>query len=1107
MIGFDEVLSRTGTQLDENQRKAVFADTNCVVRAGAGSGKTTVLSYRFLRLVLEGKARFDQILTLTFTRKAAREMHQRIHRQLLLCKDDPDIAAQLASFSEASIATLDSFCATIVRTNCLAYGIAPDFVIDDEQTLQNIRLCAHDLLDADPMSEGARILSTLYAPEILVDEVLVDLANHAYPLGHAVPVDASLRIRDAVRAQYENLLQQFLSLLGEYAAFTEPTKGVQGAKEDAVLLLKSLEACRSDAQYLEVLGSSLAYRRRPGAGKGQEHQYLKETLDTYYSLRRSLSIALSVLTGLHQLEAVLSFVSSFIAAVHNQKRSCAILTFADVASLAVQMLSTDTTLRSFFKAKYRYIMIDEFQDNNAQQKNLLYLLAERRDRNQEGIPQPGDLERDKLFFVGDEKQSIYRFRGSDVRVFKQLGNELSEIGGECLELETNYRSEPDLIRWYNALFPTVMQNNGQSYEADFRTLGHRQAKEGVQSSCTLLIKPFQTNREEGEGEEARDVDAEAYAVASLIQKMLSTDDYLIPSKSGPRRPLSSDIALLLRSTSNQLSFEKAFRSFDIPYTVQTARSLMLEAPANDLYAMLQLALYPDDKHAYATVLRSPFCNLSDRILAEVLDCALFTAPSSLSAEDSQRLATCKAFYTSFVAQVGSASLSSLVDRMWYDSGYYLSLVAHPRYQVYTEHYTFLHRLAEMQQQMGKSVSQFLDFLRENLAQNEKIEDLTVIKEQEQGVQVMSIHKSKGLEFPIVVVANTGSKGRSGSSNLSECDGIITPHYLDATFFVSETKQEKARHAGQLFEQDQEASMDRAELKRLLYVALTRAETHLVVSGCFGRANRSLDGEGQAQTLLLMLTNALGIDPQEPVLGRGFPRLQIIEGISEQMLYGSAEQLRLSIEEQSWYEAECLDYDLRPIRYAVTALHPLEEQGLAPNLRLYQSDEILSRYADAQTAGFGTFVHSLCEEQVLGKEIPDPSAFLPEALASVLTKQELTVLVRDAMLLCRQLIDSAWYKKEILPYTKACEVAFLSAVEQEGRKVVAEGSIDVLVDRGDHLFVIDFKTDRRKEPEMHRFQVQTYMDAMFKIHRRKVLGCVLYLRDPEHPVVWEQGEYL
>ncbi len=264
-----------------------------------------------------------------------------------------------------------------------------------------------------------------------------------------------------------------------------------------------------------------------------------------------------------------------------------------------------------------------------------------------------------------------------------------------------------------------MQNEGESYEADFSTLGFRDASPGVQSSCTLLIKPYQESGGDEEEEEASSVEAEAYTIAKLVRQMLESDEFLVPSKEGPRRPRASDIALLLRTTSNQLSFEKAFRRFNVPYTVQAARSLMLEAPANDLYAMLQLTLYPEDKQAYATVLRSPFCNLSDWAITYVVQEPLFSLLPILSEDDGERLAACGAFYQRLYQAVGSESLSTLALMLWYESGYYLSLVSNPQYQVYVEHFAFFHRLAQIQEEQGKSVSQFVDFLRRNLVKNEK----------------------------------------------------------------------------------------------------------------------------------------------------------------------------------------------------------------------------------------------------------------------------------------------------------------------------------------------------------------------------------------------------
>lgn len=1102
MSNFEDFLVQNEARLDEHQLEAVYCDQNCVVSAGAGSGKTTVLSYRFLRLVLQGKADVNQILTLTFTRKAAREMQQRIHHHLLSFRHDRDIERQLAMFNEASISTLDSFCSQIVRSDSIRYGIAQDFVIDDEQTLKNTRRCATELLDAWPQSEGARILSGLYNPDILVDEVLVTLAGNAYCLPKQLVSGAKERILSAVQSVYEQCWARFTVLLDSYANLTDNSKTVQTAKESALLFTSALHSADSLEETHRILCSNLGYFRKPGNGKAEQLLYIKETIDELNQLRKQLCIALSIQLGSSQLEAVLCFIEEFIASVQRQKRQSGVLTFADVASLAVDILANNKSLRRYYKQAYKYIMIDEFQDNNEQQKELLYLLSEQLDREGDGIPLARDLKTDKLFFVGDEKQSIYRFRGSDVSVFKRLSSELTANGGRYIQLATNYRSEPALIQWFNTLFPLVMQNNGEAYEADFSPLMYRSASPGVQSKCTILVKPYEENSDEDE-EDAGDADAEAFAVASLIDEMLNTDSYLIPSQEGLRRPMSSDIALLLRTTSSQLSFEKALRRFSIPYTVQAARSLMLEAPANDMYAMLQLLLYPDDRHAYLTVLRSPFCNLSDYAMTQLSDTELFETSEAIEAEDRDRLDAVRDVYQNLKQASAHASLSSLLSILWYESGYYLSLVAKPSYQVYTEHYMFLHRLAQLHQQQGKSLSQFVDFLRDNLAQNEKINDFEILKEQEEGVQILSIHKSKGLEFPIVVVANTGSKGKADVDLISTYQGVSIPHYLATPYHVSETKEATARHAGQLLDKGTEAQLNRAELKRLLYVALTRARTHVVFSGCFTRQNRTPAEDGGASTLLLMLTQALGVDCDAPFLQQGIVTVQAIPSIPESLLYDQLEEPEQAFRERiesasSWYDVKQRPYELRPIRYAVTALHEMVYAQEAKALPSLACDSFLE---ESLAADFGTFVHRLCEQRVLGREV-DPAALLPPSLEGAAAKQ----VIADALSLCDGFVASPWYKREVEPYPVSCEVGFFSLVEHEGRAVAAEGSVDLLVKQEDHYLVVDFKTDRFRDEAVYRFQVETYMQAMARIYQCPVKGCVVYLRDVRDIVVWE-GEVL
>jgi ATP-dependent exoDNAse (exonuclease V) beta subunit len=1127
MITFAEVLKKTKRNLDENQLLAVNCDTNCVVSAGAGSGKTTVLSYRFLRLVLEKKADCDQILTLTFTRKAAKEMHERIHSQLLQFKEDPDVASQLTKFPDAEIATLDSFCATIVRCDCTRYGIAADFSTDDEANRKNAKLCVQALMEEHTFSKGARILAQLYNPEQLIDEILVPLASRQYCLPKELDLSVQETILNAVTAQYRETLEKFCQLLGQYEGFTGSTKAIQSAREAALNLLPQLEANNTYETMLSLLGSSRYFWTKPGRGSGEDFELLKETSDSYKEYRKQLCLALSVLTHGESLDAVLLFLSDYQRAYQKEKRKTGILTFGDVSSLAVDILTNNPSLRSYFKKKFRYIMIDEFQDNNQQQKDLLYLLSERQDLCSKGIPAYRDLQADKLFFVGDEKQSIYRFRGSDVSVFKQLSNELTQNGGVALSLSTNYRSEPDLIALFNSLFPIVMENNGESYEADFAKLGSRKKKKGIEASCTLCVKPYGAeDPSDGEDEMAVNIDSEANAVALLMDKMLHTDQYLIPSEQGPRRPLPKDIALLLRSTSSQLSFEKALRRYNIPYTLQTARSLMLEAPANDLYNLLQLTLYPEDRLAYLATLRSPFCQVSDAASVLIMESygeqpIPFGPMPTLGKEDAFRFEQAGLFFLQLQGYVKTKSLSELVQLLWYESGYRLSLVTNAETQVYLEHYSFLHRLAQIKEKQGLGLSEFLDFIRENLGQNERLDDLDVIKEQTEGVQIMSIHKSKGLEFPIVFIGSAGTKLLSRSPSFFSFEDTLVPFFMKSTFHETEKKICTAKGLGELFDTGEETLREKAELKRLLYVALTRAETHLVVSGCFNRGNRNLSGEEGANNLLSLICNGLGLDIDSLEIPNKFVQVQRIEDIAERTLYGKKRgELDIEGEEfkqkENWYRQVLKPVDLSPIRYGVTSIFGVQETEaskgellpLLPSDSLFQAIVEKEKAKDFQqgelyspAADFGTFAHALCEARLLDEKLPDVRQLIPVSLARRLDERSKKQLIADGQQLSDNFMNSDLYRNYVQGNPFRCEVKFFSSIPYEGKEVVIEGSIDLLVETPEEMLVIDFKTDLYKNSEAHVRQVKTYLKAVERLYGKPARGCVTFLRQCGGEVWW------
>jgi ATP-dependent exoDNAse (exonuclease V) beta subunit len=292
---------------------------------------------------------------------------------------------------------------------------------------------------------------------------------------------------------------------------------------------------------------------------------------------------------------------------------------------------------AYYRDLYRYVMIDEFQDDDELQKEVLFLLAGE-DSPSESSPSEAEgfarhtLAQDKLFFVGDEKQSIYLFRGADVSVFRRLPGELAasissaEPGSTALSLSRNFRSEPGLIDMINAIFPAVMAPRDaeaglEDFEARFEALESRPPTPGVDAA--LRVPRAAAPRERGARISATlPRPKPGKWRASCATRWREAASSSPTERRGVARKAGyEDFAVLLRSTGNQVHFEKYFRLFGVPYGSENACGLFSEAVACDLYYALRLALYPEDRNALAAYLRSPFAGLSDESLVRLLGLA------------------------------------------------------------------------------------------------------------------------------------------------------------------------------------------------------------------------------------------------------------------------------------------------------------------------------------------------------------------------------------------------------------------------------------------------------------------------------------------------------
>jgi len=1083
-------------ELDKNQKLAVECDSNVVVSAGAGAGKTTVLSERYFRLISEGKAGVENILTLTFTRKAAAEMNERIY-QRLLNSNNPAAISQAAEFDKARISTLDSFSAQIVRNGSERFGISSDFSSDNEASANIAEEAALDFLLRKQDDKYLQEFIYLHGFQLVYDGMFVSLAVNEFNISDPVDFAGLLKkqkteLNRAYRKNLEELEKIRIDIL---SLSPDIGKAILANIDlfEKVWDLEKLSDGPGIRDFLKIVGS---LNLTKGRGKHPERPILNEYIDNWRIL---LAITESVANGILSLpflEGMFNLLEEFQDLFLTRKRVSGILTFQDISKMAVSILKEDINLRNFYKKEFRYIMIDEFQDNNLMQKELLYLLAEKSELASTGIPVESDLEPDKLFFVGDEKQSIYRFRGADVSVFKGLSNELINSGGKALALSTNYRSEPDLIKFFNRVFDVVMKDAEEPFEANFEALEYRNPMVGMVPEISIFYKP-----ESNAGEDyLHSNEAEAWYIADFIKKRVESKSFKIIKNGSLVAADYDDFAILMRSTSNQIMYEKYFRKLNIPCTVQGVRALFMEAPVNDIYNLLQLLIYPDDRISYSAVLRSPLVNLSDDITTGILldggDAFSLSSITELDDiligdDDISKYNNARNLFFRLSADVDYVPVADLLRVIWYESGYRNYLMSNREYHGYLEYFDYLKILAVRSDERGECLAVFLDFIRENLGKYEKLPDLELLRDETGGVQLLTIHKSKGLEFPVVIVANAGNTGRQGGNS---------PYYISDDFGIT-LKYESRRGGKANYFYDRakelEAQKDLAENKRILYVAMTRAQSHLIISGGHNRNSGNPESPTGKKVLLNMVLKGLGWDGGPDSLSSEVfcKYIRIIPDVTEQEIRAAAgaskkidsDKIRADYEKSELIvrKTEQDTWSVSEINAHFIGISSKDKPG-GVMLAAVESDSFLT---EEHHAAFGTYCHRIVEADL--KKCTD-KVLLPSSLDSLQMAHK-EVLDFDAGKLAANFLNSS-FAQENKDVDFESEVAFLLNIGDSVKPLYINGQIDLLLEKKDKIIIVDFKTDKYKTPEKYAIQLALYRQAAEEIYNKPAFSYLFYLRE-------------
>lgn len=811
--------------LSESQRTAALARGNDVaVTAGAGTGKTRTLVARYLTLLANGTP-LRQIVAVTFTRKAAREMRNRVRHEiggflLQLDQTGAEISKWQAYYNEldaARIGTIHNLCGEILRTHPAEAGIDPRFtVLDETQSALLIRECMEAALAWAVESNDLTPLFELLGERQLQDLItfLLNQRQAVQEIVSQIPADTIL---DHWQRQLHTAQERSLAQLLADPHFNDAVKTLtlnQAAKPDdkaeqqrqmALSALHHLdeEPLAGNLRNLALLGEiKWNYGSQKSWPNGKEQlDEVKDALRSLRDLYRQQSLLTQSLNAQDErIAAAMPAIYTLFQYAHQtyqgRKAEREALDFDDLESQAIHLLENNPDVRHYWQEQIQAMLVDEFQDTNERQRQFIRLLC----------PEPG-----KLFIVGDAKQSIYRFRGADVTVFAAEKERIVQKNGHLVDLDISYRAHEELLMGMNDLLCPILGLDAPHrppWVAPFVAL-----TPGTKAITHDLSIPFiEFHLTLGTKGDALPRAATALAFRLMQLHFDNGLDY-------------GDMAILCRASNAFQYYENAFDDAGIPYLTVAGKGFYDRPEVRDLLNALQTIADPHDTLALVGLLRSPACGLSDVTLYRLA--AQRSTTQSLwdalqqnilldDVEEMNRLQTAVALIRDLHQQAGRMPVAD-VFKQFLDRTYYRAILRRARQPRALRNVTKL--LADIHASELVNIAEFLEYAQTLRDSGSREGEARAIAGG--AVQIMSIHAAKGLEFPLVVLGDAGSTSIHTSRVLTDTDfGILLPAKNE------EKEQAVSYQMGASLVKEQEE----AETARLLYVALTRAEQMLMISG-------------------------------------------------------------------------------------------------------------------------------------------------------------------------------------------------------------------------------------------------------------------------------------
>ncbi len=1169
----------------DDQQKAISArDGTLLVSAAAGSGKTAVLVERVLQRLAdtENVCPADALLIVTFTKAATAQMREKISAALQKrIREDPTndhLLRQQALLPFAHISTIDSFCADVVRENFQKLGVEPDYrILDDhalhvmqEETAAEIveqlyaeddgtfsELCEllfrgrDDRKLVDTILELDTVASSYAEPERWL-QGLYTLYDPSVPLGESRWGQLASEIgRRIVRTCIESvdractIIQNDADVQEKYAPFL--------SEERAALerLLEKLQGSDWDALRESALSAADTLPPRAPTVRGNDsyeknaaHQThtmnkdrLKKQLATLFcstaaEYAEDAAYCLPLIRRLS--EAVLRYREALL----EKKKAANSYDFSDVSLFALRCLEDENGGRSDYarelSASFREILVDEFQDVNGAQYRLFSLLS-----------QNGE----NLFMVGDAKQSIYKFRQARPDIFIRLKDEypLYEDGNypALVQLDCNFRSRENVTKWVNFVFRQIMYSSEERlFEVNYDEREFLSARAEYPPTATPDAQLHVVRVERGADDR---ITAEARYVAEWIRDQL--DEGLTVTENGAlRRARLRDFCVLVRSDAGRIArIADTFAQYGIPALAGTQGGLFDAPEVRFLLSLLQTLDNPTQDVPLLSVMLSPVFGFTpDDLTALRVDdreAGLYALVCE-AAGSQARYAVFLNRLSDLRMLAATLSASELIRRLLDETGYGAVALAMTDGEGRQANLHLIEQLASQYEESGKfGLSGFVRFL-ERMQERGKTEKANAQHPLADAVQIMTIHRSKGLEFPVCILMNCSGlfNGEEYMNNyiLHNEYGMATIRRDSASLIQYDTVPKCVLNV-----KVRETNIN--EELRILYVAMTRAKEKLVAvcsledpakrltalslrAGVSGVVDGMFELNCYGDMLLAAclrhpdahaLREEAGIPARSVMLDADFPLYVRIADAPQQVVTAPQETAVREADLQTLAQIEARTSYVYP--YA--ALSSATAKHAASELERGSIDE--TNFAAARPAFLGsggltpaqrgTVLHRFMQLSDYARADADVEAELARLTAEgAFTPQEQSVVPTDAV---RRFFDSELGQRMLRADALLREKRFAIEVPLrtlypdlaqigEGETVVVQGMVDcAFVERG-KLFIVDYKTDRETSDvlrDRYRSQLMTYRTAMQLCTDYEIGGVYLYSFHNHCEIVMDDGE--